>query len=113
MPGYTHVNIPVFFGDHVPLGNIHFIREETNMHVARGKELKVGDRVMVPMTVISLGNGEDYCNVGLQSMATMPPSHTSRFELHAVNTKQVFRANLHDEFGDFKVELDGEACRLR
>jgi hypothetical protein len=77
------------------------------MHDAFGRELKVGDRVMVPMTIKALHLTADYCNCELVGVATMPPAHqaTSKVTLSAVNTQQILRANDGD---DLKYRLTRE-----
>jgi hypothetical protein len=83
------------------------------MHDAKGRELKVGDRVMLPCTVIRLGDAEGYCNVSILSEATMPPEHKgSRISIGAVNTKQILRANDGDDLA-YEVAQDGEARIIR
>lgn len=76
------------------------------MHDAFGRELKVGDHVMVPMTVKALHLTADYCNVELDGVATMPPAHSSRVTLSAVNTQQILRANIGDEL-DYRIQREG------
>ena len=38
------------------------------MHDAKGRELKVGDVVLVPMRVAQLTPSDDYCNARLESV---------------------------------------------
>lgn len=67
------------------------------MHDAFGRELKVGDRVMVPMIVKGLHLSEGFCNCQLEGVATMPPEHAMKVTLSAVNTQQILRANEGDD----------------
>lgn len=76
------------------------------MHDAFGRELKIGDRVMVPMVVKALHLTEDFCNCQLQSVATMPPNHDSRIDLGAVNTQQILRANEGDDL-EYRLKHEG------
>jgi hypothetical protein len=43
------------------------------MHDMRGKPINVGDQVLVPCVVTSLGPGSDYCNCSLQTVEPMYP----------------------------------------
>jgi hypothetical protein len=43
-------------------------------HDAKGRELKVGDKVLVPAVVTSIAAGEDYCNLTVQTERPMKPS---------------------------------------
>jgi hypothetical protein len=81
------------------------------MHDAKGRELKVGDRVMVPCEVKGVYSTPDFCNVTLEGLATMPPSHTSKITVTA-NTKQVLRANPGDDLV-FELVLDGPEARIQ
>lgn len=65
------------------------------MHDCKGRPLTVGDTVLVPFTVFQTIGGEDYCNVALQTVATMPPG-TSKLGL-TLNALQTIRANDGDE----------------
>lgn len=53
-----------------------------------GKVLKVGDIVNIPCRITSIQLGEEYCNVSLETLKTMPPEnkYTSSYTL---NTKQI------------------------
>lgn len=64
-------------------------------HDAKGRELKAGDRVMVPMIVVGVIPNEDFCNVHLQTVATMP-HYKWKSELSAINTTMVLRAEPGD-----------------
>jgi len=55
------------------------------MHDAFGRELKVGDRVIVAATVTALHGGEDHCNVTLQSAIGRRPDGALE-TLYAINT---------------------------
>lgn len=37
------------------------------MHDAKGRDLKVGDTVLIPAKIVNLSPTEDYCNVGVES----------------------------------------------
>jgi len=67
------------------------------MHDFKGKELNEGDIVIIPCRVKSLFATPDYCNVNLESIASMPPDRKHRLEIGAINTQQVVRANEGDD----------------
>jgi len=67
------------------------------MHDCKGRELKVGDRVLVPFTVTQIIATPDYCNLTIESVAGMPPSNAAKTSLAAINTKQTIRANEGDD----------------
>jgi hypothetical protein len=80
-------------------------------HDAKGRPLQVDDMVMVPFRVTNVCQGEDYCNVSLKSVATMPPVDKHHTDLANINSKMLLRANAGDDTS-FSVEVDGEAVRL-
>lgn len=55
------------------------------MHDRNGNELKVGDKVMVPMIITDCTGGEDYCNVSLESVYGRRPD-SEKEQVCAVNT---------------------------
>jgi hypothetical protein len=71
-------------------------------HDAFGNKLSPGDYVVIPFKVDQVSETEDWCNLCLTSLASMPPDHKSKITLGAVNTKQVIRANPGDHTG-FKI----------
>jgi hypothetical protein len=72
-------------------------------HDAKGTELKVGDTVLVPFKVKSIGASELYCNVDLEACATVPPEHTFRPTLSAINSRMMVRANEGDDTRRFYI----------
>ena len=78
------------------------------MHDAFGRELKVGDRVMVPMVIKTISLGADYCNVEVETVATMPPEHRYKTSLAAMNTLMLLRNRDGDSL-DYKVDGEGPA----
>lgn len=66
------------------------------MHDAKGRELKAGDKVLIPATVKTLGGGEDYCNVGVETVFGRRPDGAKESML-AINTGVLLRANPGDE----------------
>lgn len=66
-------------------------------HDAKGRELKAGDRVLVPFTIKAVHQTEDSCNLTLETCATMPPEHNWKPELSAINSKMTLRANAGDD----------------
>lgn len=66
------------------------------MHDAKGRALKIGDRVLIPATVTELYATEDYCNVAAESaLGRRPDGQKERFG--AINTGVMLRANDGDE----------------
>jgi hypothetical protein len=61
-------------------------------HDAQGRELKVGDTVIMPFTVKEVHMTEEFCNLKLESCFPMPGRH-ERTTLSEVNTRQVVRQN--------------------
>lgn len=66
------------------------------MHDAKGRDLKVGDMVLVPAKVTSVSPTEDYCNVSIESFYGRRPDGMKE-NIHAINTGVVLRANANDE----------------
>jgi hypothetical protein len=66
-------------------------------HDAKGQELKPGDCVLVPFYVLSIAQTEDFCNLSLETCATMPPKNEFKTSLSAINTKMTIRANEGDD----------------
>lgn len=65
------------------------------MHDCKGRPITEGDIVLVPFKVVATQATEEFCNVSLETIATMFPG-TSKSFLTA-NTKQVIRANEGDD----------------
>ena len=55
------------------------------MHDANGHPLKVGDKVLVPAVITSLGGGEEYCNVGIETTLGRRPDGLKE-KMSAINT---------------------------
>lgn len=55
-------------------------------HCNRGRELKVGDRVMIECVVESVQTGIEFCNVTVKTIRPMPPYETGT--TITLNTKQ-------------------------
>lgn len=55
------------------------------MHDAKGRALKVGDIVLIPAKVTNLSAGEDYCNVGVETVFGRRPDEAKE-HIHAINT---------------------------
>lgn len=64
------------------------------MHDAKGRELRVGDTVVVPAIVTSVCPG-DYCTLSVETVGVMP-GNESKSSIGALNAKQVYRANADD-----------------
>lgn len=68
------------------------------MHDRLGRELKVGDIVMIPMRITELHPTEEYCNVSAVSLYGRRPDGT-REGFGAINTRVMLRANPCDSLG--------------
>jgi hypothetical protein len=66
------------------------------MHDAKGRQLKVGDLVLIPAEVIELSSTPDYCNVSVQSRLGRRPDGLKE-RVSAINTGVLLRANPGDE----------------
>jgi hypothetical protein len=66
------------------------------MHDAKGRPLKVGDTVLIPVKVTQLSEGEDYCNVSAMSIYGRRPDGAKE-SFGAINTGVMLRANDGDE----------------
>lgn len=60
------------------------------MHDVNGTPLKKGDIVLVPMRITDLGGGEDFCNVGLESVHGRRPDGAKE-RMSAINTGVVVK----------------------
>ncbi len=65
------------------------------MHDAKGRELKVGDTVLIPAKITSLAPGEEYCNVSAKSLFGRRPDGAKE-TFSAINTGVMLRANAGD-----------------
>lgn len=65
------------------------------MHDAISRPLTIGDRVLIPATIISLGGGEEYCNVGIETTLGRRPD-AKKETMSAINTAVMLRANPAD-----------------
>jgi hypothetical protein len=81
------------------------------VHDAFGREVKVGDTVMVPFKVTAVHASPEYCNVNLDTVASMPP-YTYGNSMVA-NTKQTLRANPGDDLAFVVLEEDGKRSLAR
>lgn len=55
------------------------------MHDRNGTQLKVGDLVMIPGKVTQLSPGEDFCNVGVETVHGRRPDGMKE-NFYAINT---------------------------
>lgn len=62
-------------------------------HDAFGRELKAGDKVYIPATVLVLHPGPEFCNCSLEFDHVMP-GRTGKDRYDAINTQQVEKALL-------------------
>lgn len=65
------------------------------MHDAKGRELKVGDKVLIPGVVTFLSPSEDYCNVNIETDFGRRPDGVKE-NINAINTGVVLRNNAGD-----------------
>lgn len=66
------------------------------MHDAKGRELKVGDVVLIPAVLLDVYTGEDYCNVKAESAIGRRPDGAKE-QFYAINTGVMLRANPDDD----------------
>lgn len=66
------------------------------MHDARGRSLKVGDKVILPAIVTEVFATEDYCNVAIESIEGRRPDGMKE-RVSAINTGVLLRANEGDD----------------
>jgi hypothetical protein len=57
-------------------------------HDAKGNLLKVGDKIVIPGTIVSIGESPEYCNCTIEAEHKMPPDNTDT-SFSAINTRQV------------------------
>lgn len=67
------------------------------MHDCKGRELKVGDRVMIPGVITHIHAAEGFCNCTVETLAAMPPERRYKTSVSALNTQMVVRANDGDD----------------
>lgn len=70
------------------------------MHDAKGRELKVGDRILIPARIKELHATEDYCNVSVESALGRRPDGQKE-KVSAINTGVLLRSN-HDDENDLE-----------
>ena len=66
------------------------------MHDAKGRELKVGDIVLIPAKITQLSPTEEYCNVSAESIHGRRPDGAKEY-FGAINTAVMFRSNVDDQ----------------
>ena len=67
-------------------------------HDANGNLLKVGDKVLIPGTITSLTESNEYCNCSVELDYAMPPyAADQKTFLSSVNTKQLLLAPVQAE----------------
>ena len=66
------------------------------MHDAIGRDLMVGDLVLIPVRIKQLSPSEEYCNVTLESVLGRRPDGNKEM-IYAINTGVVLRANVGDK----------------
>jgi hypothetical protein len=68
----------------------------TGMHDAKGRELKIGDVVLMPCRIKAVYTTPDFCNVSLETIGGRSPDG-QRNTYANINTKQLIRANDGDD----------------
>lgn len=78
------------------------------MHDAKGRELKIGDVVLIPARITQLHPTEDYCNVEAESVFGRCPDNLREF-FCGINTGVMLRSNKGDanDLGEFH-EIGGD-----
>jgi len=66
------------------------------MHDRKGRELKAGDVVLIPMRIKEVSATEDYCNVSAESIFGRRPDDAKEY-FGAINTGVMLRANAGDD----------------
>jgi hypothetical protein len=74
------------------------------MHDAKGRELKIGDTVLIPVTITELYPTEDYCNVSAKSVLGRRPDGMKE-AFGAINTGVMLRANAGDDNGEYLKDI--------
>ena len=75
------------------------------MHDARGRELKIGDLVLIPGRVVELHPTEEYCNLTVESaLGRRPDRYKER--ISAINTGVLLRANPGDKNNPIFDKMD-------
>lgn len=77
------------------------------MHDAKGRELNVGDTVMIPCKITSLAQTPDFCNVNLETLGGRAPDGIVN-SIGYINTKQIYRANPGDDTQIIVAEDNGK-----
>lgn len=66
------------------------------MHDAKGRELKVGDIILIPAKILETYSSEDFCNCKAESLFGRRPDGLKE-TFHSTNTGAMLRANDGDE----------------
>lgn len=66
------------------------------MHDAEGRQLQVGDKIIIEMVITELHPTEEYCNISAKSILGRRPDGAQE-SFSAFNTAVAKRANLGDE----------------
>lgn len=77
------------------------------MHDAKGRELMVGDTVLIPCKVTDVQPRQDYCNCHLETLGGRPPDGQKE-HFGAVNTQQMIRANEGDDTTFATIQDNGK-----
>jgi hypothetical protein len=64
-------------------------------HDSKGRELKIGDRVILAGKITGISPSEGFCNCTVELDHVMPPEST-KTTLSAINTRQLERAEKAD-----------------
>ena len=61
-------------------------------HDFEGTKLEVGDTVILFARVVSIQEGEEYCNCTIKPLYAMPPYKAEdAFQLSSINTRQLIK----------------------
>ena len=77
------------------------------MHDGMGRELKVGDIIVIPAVVKSVSTGPDYCNVSVETIGGRRPDGQKN-HYGDINTGQLYRANEGDDTAIVTKTPDGK-----
>lgn len=71
------------------------------MHDLNGTKLSVGDLVLIPAEIISLGESEDYCNIGVETVFGRRPDGEKTI-IYSINTGTVILHQKNYEVSNVK-----------
>lgn len=72
------------------------------MHDAKGRELKVGDSVLIPCVVTGITTTEDYCNITMETKFGRRPDGIKEY-IGGINSGVVLRDNVSDKLDNIHI----------